>query len=118
MAVSLTEFYRVLKNRKVFLTIKIGHGQVGDTTVKLGPDTILQNHKNTLRDYEIGLGKELHGKTLICTTTVADVRQETNKTSVTYELEGGARPYQSTMKKTVDKDGDVELYVSTFRFYV
>lgn len=118
MSTSLTKLYKVNNdNQAIRLSVTIGDGQIGVTSVNLGSEQMVVNHKNSLLDKEIGNGLNLKGKVLFCTTTVTDVQQATNKTSVTYELKGGQIPFSQTLSETVTSDGDVVFYTATFYFY-
>lgn len=117
MSTALSKFYRVRDEDSVTLKITIGHGQVGITSVNLGKERIESDHQNTLELKIPGKGKDLKSKKLFCSTIVADVRTETNATSVTYELIGGVKPFKQTLQETVESEGDVVFYVATFLFY-
>ncbi|MFQ5793888.1 MAG: hypothetical protein ACE5JP_02430 [Candidatus Bipolaricaulia bacterium] len=116
MSTTLSKFYRVRNEKPVTLTIKIGHGQRGTTSVNLNDEQLVNNHRNTLKQ-RIGTGEELNGKTLYCSTIVADIRTETNETSITYELRGGVSQFKQTLQESVESEGDVVFYLATFRFY-
>lgn len=118
MSTSLSKFYRVRNEDTVTLKITIGHGQVGTTSVNLAGKDLVSGHKNSLNLPIPDPGKELNGKTLFCSTIVADVRTETSETSVTYELKGGVNPFKQMLQESVDSEGDVVFYAATFRFYV
>ena len=113
----LSKFYRIRAEDTVKLKITIGHGQTGVTSVNLGKERIVTGHQNTLELTIPGRGTNLSGKKLFCTTTVADVRTETNETSVTYELLGGITSFRQAMQETVENEGDVVFYTATFLFY-
>ena len=118
MSTSLSNFYRVRNEDTVTLKITIGHGQVGTTSVNLAGNDLVSGHKNSLNLRIPGSGKELNGKTLFCSTIVADVRTETNETSVTYEVSGGVNPFKQTLQERVDSEEDIVFYTGIFRFYV
>lgn len=117
MSTSLSKFYQVRDEDSVTFKITIGHGQVGITSVNLGKERIKSDYQNTLELTIPEKGKDLKGKKLFCSTIVADVRTETNETSVTYELTGGAKPFKQTLQESVESEGDVVFYVATFLFY-
>ncbi len=108
--------YQVRDDDIIKLKVTIGDAQRGVTTVKLGVDELANNHPGQL-ELTIGSGRDLKGKELFCTTTVADVRTETNHTSVTFEVEGGPNSFSETLQKTVKDHGDVVFYVATFSFF-
>jgi GTP cyclohydrolase III len=117
MSTTLSKFYQVRDEEKVKLKITIGYGQIGTTSVNLGKNKIISDHENTLEETTLGSGKELVSKKLFCSTIVADVRTETNETSVTYELIGGVKPFKQTLQESVESEGDVVFYIATFLFY-
>lgn len=117
MNTSLSKLYRVGKGDKVTLKITIGYAQVGTTTVNLGSNKLVSDQKNTF-ELPIGSGEDLNGKTLYCSTIVADIQKETNQTSVTYELTGGPQGFKQTLQESVENEGAVVFYTATFRFYV
>jgi hypothetical protein len=49
-------------------------------------------------------------------TVVTDVNDKTNRTSVTYGLEGGPRPAEFSLEGTVAEEGDSIIYRVTFDF--
>lgn len=118
MSTSLSKFCRVRSEDTVTLKITIGHGQVGTTSVNLAEKELVSGHKNTLELTIPSTGEGLNGKTLYCSTIVADIRTETNETSITYELTGGVKPFKQALQESVDSHGDVVFYTATFRFYI
>ena len=118
MSTSLSKFYRIRDEDPVTLKITIGHGQIGTTILNLSGEELVSGHKGSLEYVLPKSGKELNNKTLYCSTIVADVRTETNETSVTFELIGGLKPFKQTLQESVESEGDVVFYTTTFRFYV
>ena len=118
MSTFLSKLYRVRKDDTVTLKITIGHGQVGTTIVNLSGNELVTGHHGSLELTLPGTGETLSGKTLYCSTTVADIQTATNETSVTYVLEGGAIPFKQTLQETVESHGDVVFYTAVFRFYM
>ena len=117
MSTTFSKFYKVLREKDVAVEIFIGHGQVGDTTIYLGNEKIVENKKGNF-EHNLGRGENLNGKSLFCSTIVSDVRSETNNTSVTYKIHGGVNPYEQIMQETVESQGDVVFYTATFTFYI
>lgn len=117
MSNSLTKLYQVPNSdQEVKLAVRIGHAQLGMTTVSLGTRQLASNHRGTL-EVTVGKGADLNGAQLFCVTTVTDVRTETNQTSVTYELQGGTHTFQETLQETVSNEGDVVFYTAVFHFH-
>jgi hypothetical protein len=66
-------------------------------------------------DVELGLGPELIGRLLTCTTTILDVQPATNHASVTYTFTGGARPKRWALDEELEENrGAVFQAVFTF----
>ncbi|MGE5811696.1 MAG: hypothetical protein ACM339_09355 [Ignavibacteria bacterium] len=117
MSNSLTKAYQLHKDdTELKLTIAIGEGQLGVTSVNLENDLIVNNETGTVEKI-IGKCIELIGKSLYCSSTVTDIRTETNKTSITYRLEGGINFYENTLQETVNNEGDVVRYNASFFFF-
>jgi hypothetical protein len=118
MSTFVTKLYRVRPEDNVTFKVIIGHGQLGKTTLNLLGDELVAGRRNTFEYTLPGPGNKLDGKKLYVSTVVADVQTDTNETSVTYELEGGVKPFRETLQETVESHGDVVFYTATFRFYV
>lgn len=117
MSTIISKLYQIRPNDVVTLKITIGHGQVGVSTVSLGTSNLAERLRDNLDLFINRPGENLVGKTLICVTTVSDVRMETNETSVTFELTGGITPFKQTLQESVPNHGDVLIYAATFRFF-
>ena len=98
---------------KVFVNVAIGDGQIGDSVVFIDDDPIIMGAVNNL---ELGLGQELVGKILRVKTVATDAVDETNLTSVTWRLSGGAIPYLEGRQKEVENEGDSAVYRARFAF--
>jgi hypothetical protein len=116
MSTSLNAFYRVGDDDRVTLKITIGHGQTGTSFARLGEEVLASEHPGKLERALPGTGRELRGKVLQCRTTVADIREETNKTSVTYELKGGLTRFEQTLEESVERERDSIRYKAIFNF--
>jgi hypothetical protein len=117
MTTTLTKFYPVKTTKDVVtLTVTIGDSQTGITAVSLDGVPLVPGHLDTLT-LELGTGPDLKGKTLVCTTTISDVSAETNRTSVTYDLEGGVAPYSHSLEETVSENGGKMSYNASFWFF-
>ncbi len=115
METTITRLYQVKANQNVNLKISIGFRQLGVTNVYLEGDKIVDGKQGKV-EKDLGEGSALRGKMLRCSTMVQDVRGETNKTSVGYELTGGNRPYDEKSQKVVSKNGEVVWYSALFIF--
>jgi hypothetical protein len=117
MSSSLTKAYQLRKDgTEIKLIISIGEAQLGVTSVSLENDLIVNNKAGTVERI-IGKDSNLVGKSLYCGSTVTDVRTETNRTSITYRLEGGVNVYENTLQETVNNDGEVVRYNASFFFF-
>jgi hypothetical protein len=99
-AVSFSSAYRV-GNGPIKLTVTIGDGQFGSTLVQVGDQ--LLDHERTF-DAVIGNGSDLAGKLLRIFSVVTDTNKQTNRTSVTYRLEGGPEVLEHTLSFTVAQE--------------
>ena len=109
-----TEFYAVMPNTPVTLSVKIGDGQVGGTAVNLNGAPVGSGAPIT--NLRIGApGQDLRGGDIDCTTTVRDVNPATNHTSVTYRLRGGKEDRDFPYEITVNDAGGRAVYLITFR---
>ncbi len=117
MSTLLSKIIRVRPDDELLIRIEIGYGQLGKSTVQLGQDYLATNQEGNLTLALPGKGKDLAGRTLLCTSVVADVRTETNQTCVTYSLSGGETSWSQTLQESVQSDGDILFYSATMRFY-
>jgi len=95
----------------VVLTIKIGEGQLGTSVVRLGETQLDIGEIDVL---EIGQGPDLAGQVLFIKTVVADVNDNTNHTSVSYELQGGKADKVFNLDGTADEEGGSVVYRASF----
>jgi hypothetical protein len=81
--------YEVQPEGPVFLTVTIGKGQVGGTSLHWHGRITSEGR---VEKKKIGANNErLGGQVLGCTTRIRDVNPRTNMTRVTYRFEGGAK---------------------------
>ena len=97
---------------EVRLELLIGEGQRGNIRATVGAKKFHQQHD---LDEVLGKGPELAGQVLTVLTTVTDVNEETNRTSVTYRLSGGPAPLEQALSFTVEKEGDSVDFVAVFQ---
>lgn len=95
----------------VTLTVIIGDGQLGSSLVRLGEKELATGDIDRLK---IGKGSAIAGKELFVKTVVADVNDNTNHTSVRYELKGGAADQTFDLDASVDEEGGSVIYRATF----
>ncbi len=78
----------------VLLSVIIGDGQIGGSAVFLDANQIA---KGQIAHLPVGTPAALQGHRIGVRTVVADVNEQTNKTSVTYILTGGAGDAEYTL---------------------
>ena len=118
MSVELSRQYKVVPGRNVDLTLNIGEGQRGRSLVMLD-FTVLpfsMDDDGNIASLQVGEGQSLVGKRLRVFSTVSDVNPSTNRTSITYRLNGGAVPLVCTLDFTVSQPGDKAEFVASFNF--
>jgi N-acetyl-anhydromuramyl-L-alanine amidase AmpD len=96
-----TEFYHVIAGQQVTLEVFTGDGQASGTSLLLNG----QPHPFIEGTGPQPIGSNLGGSVLHARTLVRDTREDTNRTSVTYELRGGAqdRRFPYTIEVSADK---------------
>ena len=107
--------YQVIPGSPVYLTVVIGDGNVGGTSLLWNGETIEQDGDQMTNQCIGGPGENLQGKILHCTTNVQDINPATNKTSVTYTLSGGTQQQDFLFQLNASTGGFV-LYNITFVF--
>jgi hypothetical protein len=108
--VRTTGTYTVGQN-EVFLTVSIGDAQIGGSIVLIGSKAI---GRNQIEKLSLGDGADLKGKSVKIKTTVADVNDQSNRTSVTYKFSGGPNPLNTEVTSEVDNDGDSMVFNAKF----
>jgi len=97
----------------ILLSIVIGDGQIGASKVFLGNTRIA---KGAIQHLPIGVPDQLRGQTLGIRTNVLDANPQTNHTSVTFIVTGGAVVEHDTLTFDAPHDGDVIPYEAIFTF--
>jgi hypothetical protein len=100
-------------DKEVKISVVIGEAQIGSSLVMLDEKEKAKGEK--IVDCSLGNGPDLKGKTLLVKTTVNDVSDKTNLTSVTYQLKGGKEDANYLLDATVANEGDSMLYRATFK---
>ena len=92
----------------IHLTVTIGEGQLGSSTVVVGPKLF-----DTVKFFDAGIGKPstISGQKLVIVSVVSDTNESTNRTSVRYAIKGGSQPFEHKSELTVDKDGESVTYL-------
>jgi hypothetical protein len=108
--------YKVKPLTPVNLTITVGDGQVGGSSVRFKGEKI---GGNGVTDCPIPRAddedKELKDRRARCTTTVERKNQSTEQCSVTYSLRGGVEDKTYTFKATLQM-GELADFNTTIRF--
>jgi hypothetical protein len=107
-----TNFYTVKPNTPILFEVLIGNGQAGGTAMRINGASIPVNPTGPT---QIGVaGKDLRKSVLQVITTVKDVSQTTNKTSVTHKLSGGVSDESFPYAIEVKKDKGIARYFITY----
>ncbi len=114
--VSFNFTYPVGPGEDVTLTIGIGDGQVGGSVARLDDRDPPICPPGTITGVPVGRGASLIGHTLVVRTLVADINPQSNRTSVTLDLNGAAPGRELHADASVDTDGDAVFYTSTVTF--
>lgn len=116
MPVTQSIFYRLADPAAtVRLRVLTGQAQKGATVVQHGCTLVTTTNDDEVT-VELGTAEEMRGQKIHCTTVVTDVNPQTNLTSVSWELTGGAETYTKTSTETLDHSGDSVLYVAAITF--
>lgn len=111
-----TKLYETAGKSPVTLEVIIGNADIGGTFVAFA-GTALEPNPGTNDTWTIGTpGEDMRYKLLVCTTNVKDINPQTNKTSVTYKLSGGAKSQSFPFSIGVRQDGGYAMYSITFAF--
>lgn len=97
----------------VELTVIVGEGQRGVSLVFLDAAEI-EARPGERGHYDLGAGPDIAGRTLSVESTIADVRAETNRTSITYRLTGGVEPKEFFQSAPAPRAGGQVDYIATF----
>lgn len=95
----------------VLLTVIIGDAQIGGSAVFIDNKLIA---KGQILHVPVGAPADLVGHLLGINTVVADVNEQTNKSSVTYILTGGGGEAEYTLQFEAQKDKQQVLYSAIF----
>ena len=95
----------------VLISVIIGDGQIGGSAVFLDQTQIA---KGEILHQQVGSPAALVNRRLSVRTVVADINEQTNKTSVTYVLTGGAGDAEYTLWFEAAQDKQQVLYSALF----
>ena len=107
-----TNFYLVKQNTPILFEARIGDSQVGGTALRLNGTSIPMNPNGPT---QIGKdGDDLRNSVLQCITTVKDINQHTNNTSIEHQLTGGVSDEVFPYAIRVKKDKGIARYFITY----
>lgn len=102
----------------VRVDIKVGAaGQTSNMTVKLDDTVLAQDISGNFPETVIGTNALLNGKKLTIAATIADTSRETNLTTLTILVKGGASDKEFPLAKTVNDEGDSADYLCHIEFF-
>ncbi len=111
-----TRIYKVAENSPIYISVTIGNANAGSTVVYY-KDEMIGGDTGQIEKLMVGNENEsLKFNLLKCTTKVKDINPLTNKTFVTYFLEGGVNEEQFEFTIDVKQDGGYAVYSVTFVF--
>lgn len=110
VTISDTRTYTIIAGQPVELNIVIGDQQAGGTSLML--DGRLWK---PMQEWEPVGADDLRFKVLHCVTTVRDINELSNHTSVTYTLRGGVNQQPFPYRAEVSENG-IARYVIDFVF--
>lgn len=111
-----TRVYQVSDNIPVYISVIIGNANLGSTVIYY-KDEMIGGDTGQIDRLPVGNENEpLKFNLLKCTTKVKDINPLTNKTYVTYLLEGGQKDEQFEFNIDVKQEGGYAVYSVTFVF--
>lgn len=116
MCTTIVDFYRLNNSENnIRMDLTVGHGQESASDLSVDSLTDEKAIKNSFTR-TLGTNKTLKGKTLRCVTTVNDIQQVTDQTSILLELNGGIGQYSQSRNKAADPPGSVVSYLIIIYF--
>jgi hypothetical protein len=104
---------RTLTRGRVTLTVTIGDGQLGGSSLALEGEPL--EPVGDIVDAVIGTASKLRGKRLEVRTLVADINLQSNLTEVTYDFTG-VKERSQTLQHRVQEHGNAVIYIVTVVF--
>jgi hypothetical protein len=103
--------YKVRDEADVRITVLFGDGQKGSSSI-LGT----RSRIGALKDWPLGVGAALRGKTVDVRSIVSDVNAKTSRLSATYIVVGGEEPLELHLESTIGKEGGTERFHVLIQF--
>jgi hypothetical protein len=116
---SLDTFYE-LKNdaSSILLDVLVGDvGQSPDYTVRLNTKKLLDHSKVSVKNFDLGIDKDIENKKLRINGNIADASKDTNLIELTIKVTGGVSEFKKKFTVTVDDEGEVVLFSIVIRFF-
>lgn len=116
---SLDTFYE-LKNdgSPILLDVLIGDvGQSPDYTVRLNTKKLLDHSKVSVKNFDLGLDKDIENKKLRINGNISDASKDSNLIELTVKVKGGVEDFKKKFTVTVDNEGEVVIFSIVIRFF-
>ena len=105
--------YQVVDDQLVYVSVAIGQGQSGSSTVLLNGNSVC--HGTAIANQPLGKGQDLRGKNLLVTSSMVINNPASNLTSNTVGLTGGTAP-QNWTDSNSGSQGDNVVYLCAVQF--
>ncbi len=110
-----TNFYEVVAGRPVQLRVTVGDAQPGGTVARLNGAALQASRPG---EFAVGAdGQNLAGSVLEVLTTVQDLSEAHNRTSVVHDLQGGVADQSFPFAVQVEQHKASARYAITFIFF-
>jgi hypothetical protein len=114
MAQSMNKAFRTTVGQRVTFELEVGEGQIGSSLITLPGRKPLRRRDSF--ELDLGLGENLAGKKLLCTTIVTDVREETNNTFVEANVSDGVSEVRDSREEAAAEENGMVTYGIVVRF--
>jgi hypothetical protein len=114
MAQAINKSFPTTPGQRIAFKVQVGDGQIGSSLVTL-PDRQPIRRRDCF-ELDLGLGENLAGKKLLCTTVVTDIRDETDSTSVEMEVTDGLISVSDQRSEDAAEPGGMVSYAIVVRF--
>jgi hypothetical protein len=116
---SLDAYYELKGDgSSVTLDVLIGDvGQSPDYNVRLNLKKLLEHAKDSIKNYVLGVDKDLENKKLRISGDITDTSKDSNRIELTLKLKGGVEDFKKKFTVTVGDEGEVVAFSIVFRFF-